>query len=287
MIKLFSEWSTNETVDVICIGDIYPGRNVENKSLGLGYSFPFDQIGDHLTCDILTGNLEGVVDDIYGTQLRLKTTPRLSMSSSWLKELRRLGLGVVTVANNHFNDYGVAGSKNTIKCCHENDIAVVGVDDNEYKMKRLEVNGIKVGIIGCIDDTMFNDERCKGLCKASMIVDFCKSAKAGIDVLICHVHTGKEYSKIQTQYQIDLAHALVDAGVDVVAMHHPHVVQPVEAYKGSIIAYSLGNWIFDQDQPGTQIGLSLKVTLDKRGVVGYKTSKHTINDYIINYEPWQ
>jgi poly-gamma-glutamate synthesis protein (capsule biosynthesis protein) len=59
---------------------------------------------------------------------------------------------------------------------------------------------------------------------------------------------------------------MVKAGADLVIGHHPHVVQPVEAYRGRWIAYSLGNFVFDQKSPeGVHHGLMLKVTLrDKR-----------------------
>jgi poly-gamma-glutamate synthesis protein (capsule biosynthesis protein) len=49
---------------------------------------------------------------------------------------------------------------------------------------------------------------------------------------------------ILAEYQRPLAHALVDAGADLVVGHHPHVVHPVERYRGGLIAYSLGNYVF-------------------------------------------
>jgi poly-gamma-glutamate synthesis protein (capsule biosynthesis protein) len=60
---------------------------------------------------------------------------------------------------------------------------------------------------------------------------------------------------------VELARQMIDAGADLVVGGHPHVVQPVEEYHGRWIAYSLGNFVFDQKSPGTHRGLMLKVKI--------------------------
>jgi poly-gamma-glutamate capsule biosynthesis protein CapA/YwtB (metallophosphatase superfamily) len=60
---------------------------------------------------------------------------------------------------------------------------------------------------------------------------------------IPHGFAARSYG-ILAEYQRPLAHALVDAGADVVVGHHPHVVHPIERYRGAVIAYSLGNYVF-------------------------------------------
>jgi poly-gamma-glutamate synthesis protein (capsule biosynthesis protein) len=64
------------------------------------------------------------------------------------------------------------------------------------------------------------------------------------DVLVTSLHWGKEKTTIVRQQEIELAHKLIDSGVDVIMGHHPHVVQRIEMYKGKPIFYSLGNFIF-------------------------------------------
>lgn len=283
--KEFIEPTQPDTVSIIAVGDIFPGRNVEHKALGLGYGYPFANIGNHLACDLLIGNLEGVVDDIYGTQIRLKTTPRLSMSKDWIPELKKVGFNVLNVANNHFCDYGKEGAVNTIHVLADNGIPTVGCWGDFWIEER---NGISVGFIGCIDDKLFGAEKAVGLQGLDDVEDAIKAAKHWVDVLIVQVHTGKEYATTETQEQVDLARRLVNAGANAVIMHHPHVIQPCEIYKGAFIAYSLGNWIFDQDQEGTQTGLSVKVRFNKSGdLLKIATSKHTIDNYVINYQPWE
>jgi poly-gamma-glutamate synthesis protein (capsule biosynthesis protein) len=66
----------------------------------------------------------------------------------------------------------------------------------------------------------------------------------GCDYIIFEMHWGYEYQTEADQQQIDIGHWLVDNGVDVVVGHHPHVQQKIETYKNKIIAYSLGNFLF-------------------------------------------
>ena len=77
------------------------------------------------------------------------------------------------------------------------------------------------------------------------------------------MHWGNEYQQKFSQRQQAIAHGLIDAGVDVVVGSGPHVLQPVEVYKGKAIFYSLGNFIFDQDwskatQQGAVIGARIE-----------------------------
>jgi poly-gamma-glutamate synthesis protein (capsule biosynthesis protein) len=74
-----------------------------------------------------------------------------------------------------------------------------------------------------------------------------------------------EYASKPTPEQVDLARQMIDAGADMIVGSHPHVVQPLEKYHDRWIAYSLGNFIFDQKGPNTHRGLMLKATVrDKR-----------------------
>ena len=77
-----------------------------------------------------------------------------------------------------------------------------------------------------------------------------RSIRDTADSVIVGIHWGIPYGfapqsyGILAEYQRPLAHALIDAGADIVAGHHPHYVQPIEVYRGRLIAYSLGNFLF-------------------------------------------
>jgi poly-gamma-glutamate capsule biosynthesis protein CapA/YwtB (metallophosphatase superfamily) len=68
-----------------------------------------------------------------------------------------------------------------------------------------------------------------------------------VDLLIVQVHGGVQYAPTSTTGIQKTARLAIDAGADIVICHHPHVLQPVEYYKGKPIFYSLGNFVFDQD----------------------------------------
>lgn len=69
----------------------------------------------------------------------------------------------------------------------------------------------------------------------------------GADLVIVEIHGGFQFSDVASEFAWRAARAAIDAGADLVVGHHPHVLQGFEWYKGHLIAYSLGNFIFDQD----------------------------------------
>jgi poly-gamma-glutamate synthesis protein (capsule biosynthesis protein) len=71
-------------------------------------------------------------------------------------------------------------------------------------------------------------------------------AKEEADAVIVYPHWGPEYELFPSSNQVLLARQFIDAGADIVLGAHPHVVQPIEVYKGKLIVYSLGNFVFDQ-----------------------------------------
>ena len=76
------------------------------------------------------------------------------------------------------------------------------------------------------------------------------------------LHWGVEYQHQPQESQRQLAHQLIDAGADVIIGHHPHCIQGVEVYRGGLIAYSLGNFVFDQFQSAdTKSGLMLQAEM--------------------------
>ena len=87
------------------------------------------------------------------------------------------------------------------------------------------------------------------------------------DYVVVMPHWGVEYSRERTLTQQKLAHAWIDVGADLVVGSHPHVVEPIEVYKGRAIFYSLGNFVFDQGfSKQTQEGLGVGVSFKTDGV---------------------
>jgi len=82
------------------------------------------------------------------------------------------------------------------------------------------------------------------------------------------MHYGIEYRTKPSKGQIAFAHAAIDAGAKLVIGHHPHVIEPEEAYHGGFIFYSLGNFVFDQYQrEATQRGEIVQVSFVGREIL--------------------
>ena len=88
--------------------------------------------------------------------------------------------------------------------------------------------------------------------------------------IIVSIHWGDEYLHAPSCQQISFAHKMVDCGATLILGHHPHVLQGIEKYKSSIIAYSLGNFLFDSWQISTRESVILKCNFDKNGLCDYK-----------------
>ena len=89
-----------------------------------------------------------------------------------------------------------------------------------------------------------------------------RSVRPGADVVVVHVHHGVEYEKSERDEDRAFLRAVADAGADVVVGHHPHVARGVEVRGNSVIAHSLGNFIFDHtEDPGTDSSFLLEITL--------------------------
>lgn len=137
---------------------------------------------------------------------------------------------VATLANNHAYDYKQQGFDDTVAALEGAGIATCGFGRSSI----VEANGVDVGFLGFTewDYTI------------QQVQDAISAMKQQCDVVVVSMHWGKEKEYKATDEQVELAHAAVDAGADLVIGHHPHVVGGIENYKGVQIIYSLGNFCF-------------------------------------------
>ena len=115
----------------------------------------------------------------------------------------------------------------------------------------IEKYGMKIGYLGFSDvgpEWMKASADQPGLLLASnpRFDEIIRKASAQVDHLIVSFHFGEEYQAEHNTRQEYLSHRAIDNGAKIVVGHHPHVIQDTEVYKESYIAYSLGNFIFDQ-----------------------------------------
>lgn len=171
---------------------------------------------------------------------------RFAFSPNVALLLKKNKVNVVNVANNHAMDCGAAGLQDTLENLEKANVAAIG--SSTHRSYTLTVGARNIALLG-INALGQTDEQ--------EITARVRRLRTTHDAVIVHVHWGVEYNTQPSPAQIDLAHLLVDSGATTVFGHHPHVIQPMEVYKKSVIFYSLGNFIFDQALESARQGLGV------------------------------
>lgn len=102
---------------------------------------------------------------------------------------------------------------------------------------------------------------------------------AGADIVVVEIHGGTQYVPFKTRGADKRAHAAIDAGADIVVCHHPHVLQGFEWYKGKLIAYSIGNFVFDQDILPTYQSVVLRVVFEEKKLLEARVLPIVLDNY--------
>lgn len=284
------ELSSNTKVSLTFLGDIMLDRGVKSSvysNFNGDYSKLFENLDELHTSDIVFANLEGPISDggkNVGSKYSFRFEPLVA------KVLKEAGIDVVSFANNHVGDWSLEAFTDTLTHLHNAGITFAGAGLNKQEasnVKILESHGIKVGFLAFSDvgpTWMEAQQDGAGQLLASdpERLEYIKQAKEKVDILVVSYHWGEEYSE-HTQRQEELAKSSIDNGANLVIGHHPHVIQDIEEYNGGLIAYSLGNAIFDQNfSKETMEGLLLQVDISKDGLSSYEEKVFSIST---KYQP--
>ena len=140
----------------------------------------------------------------------------------------------------------------------------------------LERDGSTFGFLGFTDvgpEWLAVSEEVSGLLLANRpdLKKIIARAAETVDFLVVSYHFGEEYAKEPSARQRFLAEAAIESGAKLVVGHHPHVTQPLEEYRGGLIKYSLGNFVFDQSfSEETMQGAALEVLVRGGKLVGFR-----------------
>ena len=240
---------------------------------GLDDGFPFGGVRDRLKkADLAVANLECVAStkgdvDTWHKPFRAPL--------AGIDVVLASGIDVVTVANNHSFDFGQEGFFDMLKHLDDKKLAVIG---RGYRQKTpheperalvREVRGVPVALLGLYLATDAEIARDVG------------AARAKDRVVVVYFHWGKEKQSDATPEQQRQAHVAIDAGADLVVGSHVHVLQPTEMYKGKLIAYGLGNFVFMgmNTEERFRRGAILEVTMGAQGnVLSYELVPTRIDD---------
>ncbi|MCG0238724.1 MAG: CapA family protein [Firmicutes bacterium] len=252
-------------VTLAAVGDVMLARGVGRRIREEGPAYPVALVADRLAAaDIALGNLESPIgvrgQPIPGKGIWFRADPAA------VESLTRAGFDVLSVANNHTLDYGLENFAETLAHLEAAGIAAVGGGPDLAAARRpviREVAGLRFAFLAYSQfadlfwswDDPFRfaateDRAGVAPLAEALLAEDIPRARAEADVVVVTVHWGEEYQNYPTPEQVRLARRMVDLGADLVLGHHPHAVQGFEIYRGGFIAYSMGNFIMDQEHHG-------------------------------------
>lgn len=242
-------------IRIIGVGDMMLGTNYPSASYlppAGGKTMLADMEKLLLSADVTFGNLEGCIIDKGGTPKRCSNPNACYVfrsPTSYGVHFKNAGFDLLSIANNHSGDFGAEGRRVTKATLKENGIAYAGLAGTD-ETAIIERAGLKIGFCAFAPNRGTCDVR--NLPRAQAIV---KSLVDKTDIIIVSFHGGAEGARHQhvtgkTEYYYgenrgnvkNFAHAVIDAGADIVFGHGPHVTRAAELYKDRFVIYSLGNF---------------------------------------------
>lgn len=167
--------------------------------------------------------------------------------------MKNAGVDIVNLANNHTCDYGRAALMNQMKNLNSANLIHFGAGKNigkAFEPTIVESKGVKIAFLGFNAVETYYSQASKNSPGTAhfdkkRIKKSVSEARKKADVVLVSAHAGTEQQTIHNSYQQRYYRLFIDSGADAVIGHHPHVRQDYEKYKGKMIYYSLGNFIFE------------------------------------------
>lgn len=236
---------------ILIAGDYSPKERIANLIEKSDFFF-FDRVKPYFEkADYSIINLEApIVTDPEIAPIK-KAGPALKCSEKTIESLKYLDVNCVTLANNHFRDYGDSGVVTTMKLCAKSSIDYVGAGRNLTEASRTlykKIGEYNVAIINCCEhEYSIAEENESGSNPLNPIQQFyaIKEAREKADYVIIIVHGGIEHYQLPSPRMVETYRFFIDNGADAVINHHQHCFSGYEVYKEKPIFYGLGNFCFD------------------------------------------
>ena len=254
------------------VGDINLGDVPGDAIAANGPSWPWESAGRWLRdADIAFGNLESAVSERgtpFPKQFNFRGTPAA------LAGLRRhSGMDVLNLANNHVGDYGPDAMLDTVRGVEGLGMKAVGAGPQLRRAlapQVIERLGLRVGFVGFSNIAPVEfaaSESGPGTAWATpeAVASAVQAARRSADIVVATFHWGIEKQTLESADQRALADVAVAAGAQLVIGAHPHSLQPVRRQGASLVAYSLGNFVFGAYSTDTSTTGILEVDLTAEG----------------------
>lgn len=240
----------DRSIRLAAVGDTVMGSRPYGLPPDGGRSL-FTAVKPLLRGDVVLGNLEGTLSTGGTSKCGPRPGPNcyaFRMPPAYRRWLREAGFTVMTVANNHADDFGPIGRRQTRENLR---LARVRATGWPGSIAYLPVAGGQVAVVGFAPNNVSNSMLDIAGAKALVA-----RAAARAPVVIVTMHAGAEGStadRVRPGVErflgenrgdsLRFAHAVIDAGADIVVGHGPHVMRGLEFYRGRLVAYSMGNFI--------------------------------------------
>jgi poly-gamma-glutamate synthesis protein (capsule biosynthesis protein) len=236
---------------ILITGDYCPIGRTEKLLLDKNYDELFNGYDKILkTVDFSIVNFECPLTN--STQKIDKTGPCLKTEDiNSLKALKFVGFDLITLANNHIQDYGGKGVLDTIENIGNEDLDYVGAGANKKLAEKpfiKVIKGLKIGFVNIAENEFCAAENDVPGANTFDFIDntrLIKKLKREVDKIILIYHGGREHYQLPTPEQRKRLRYFISSGVDAIIAHHTHCFSGYEFYENKPIIYSLGNFIFD------------------------------------------
>ncbi len=237
---------------VIIAADFVPQNRVSQMVQKGDFSF-FDNVTGVVSCaDYSIVNLECPLV-LSEAKPILKCGPSLKCNTEHvLDAILYAGFDGVTLANNHFRDYGDIGVDDTLRKCKEKGIDTVGGGKTLEEVGRIlykQLKGQTLAIINvCEEEFSIATDKHGGSNPLRPIENYyiIREARERADAVLVIVHGGIEHYQLPTPRMQETYRFFIDAGADAVVNHHQHCFSGYEVYNSKPIFYGLGNFCFDR-----------------------------------------
>ena len=245
----------------------YPVKKYDAAGEDINRCFSADLLKEMQSADVMMLNNEFSYSN-RGTKASNKSYT-FRAKPERVEILKKMGVDIVSLANNHALDYGQDALMDSFDTLDEAGISYVGAGEDVdrakapvyYKVGNKTIAYVAASHVIFAGDWYASDTSpgMIGTYDPTMLVASIKEAKENSDYVVVFVHWGVERATQPEQYQRNLSKIYIDAGADAVIGCHPHVMQGIEFYQGKPIAYSLGNyWFNDSEKKSGMLKLYLK-----------------------------
>ncbi len=277
--EVYPDYKEANVIRITAVGDILVHEtqlisqyDEEKESYDFTDNFQYVE-GYIKDADLAIANLETT---LAGKEKGFTGYPTFNTPDEILDALRDCGFNLISAANNHIIDKGIAGLTRTATIVRDKGLELTGIKANSqeksYSVK--EIKGVKIGISNYVFETQkqggnitinsiplpkegeelidtFNYSELNSWYREAE-ERISKMKSEGAEFIVFLMHWGNEYQRDANSYQKEMAQKLCDLGVDVIIGSHPHVIQPMEyltssiSGKSSVVFYSLGNFLSNQ-----------------------------------------